>query len=149
LRGRTSGIYSLAFSGQAATLHFDIYFISFRNFDLLGHEIYLTAVPATLAVAVHCVANIARTVSTAQGSEDARSFTHSLHQVKTSTTVSEIEMICSKCAHTLHCRGTSADVVPMPFTFRKIVWPVLKFSPEAETMGIRSQSVDSMNVSEV
>jgi hypothetical protein len=37
----------------------------------------------------------------------------------------------------------------MPFTFRKIVWPVLKFSPLAETMGIRSQSVLNIKVSEV
>ena len=62
--------------------------------------------------------------------------------MNTSTTVSVMEMILSKCAQMVARLGTSEDVDPIPETFKKIVWPVLKFSPLAETMGARSQSVE-------
>ena len=78
LSGLTSGIYSLAFSGQAAALHLDIYLISVGDLHGFGHEIYFTAVLKTLRVERTTVADIARAVSAAQGTEDARSFTHPL-----------------------------------------------------------------------
>ena len=68
---------------------------------------------------------------------------------KTSTTVSWIEIIFSNCAQIVARRGTSVVVFgvpttgatePMPWTFRKMVCPVLRFSPEAITMGSFSMS---------
>ena len=67
--------------------------------------------------------------------------------VYTSTTVSVMLITDSKCAQTVARLGTSALVEPMPLIFKKMVWPVLKFSPLAETMGIFSQSIPKANVS--
>ncbi len=63
-----------------------------------------------------------------------------IYQVKTSTTVSCMLMTDSKCINTQACLGTSAEVVPYPLHRKKIVCPVLRFSPEAITLGKASRS---------
>ena len=93
---------------------------------------------------MHGVAHVAGTVRAVERTEGACCLTHLY--VYTSTTVSVMEITDSKWAHTVALLGTSALVEPMPLTFRKIVWPVLRFSPLAETMGIFSQSIPRANV---